>query len=136
MKALDTNLLIRFLVKDDKKQAEAVYNIFKRAETNRESLFIPLLVVLEVVWVLESVYETTRDEILDSLEALLLMPILTFEAQPVLRYFTAAARESKVGLSDLLIASSARLSGCDYVLTFDRAASRSAWFALVNPDVS
>lgn len=131
MKALDTNLLIRFLVKDDQQQAEAVYKLFTAAETNLESLFIPLLVMLETICVLESVYGTTRDEILDVLEALMMMPILTFEAQPVIRYFIVSARASKTELSDLLIAASAHLSGCDHVLTFDRAASRFDLFELV-----
>jgi predicted nucleic-acid-binding protein len=39
MKALDTNVLIRFLVKDDKQQAKAVYRIFKQSESNAEVFF-------------------------------------------------------------------------------------------------
>jgi predicted nucleic-acid-binding protein len=64
MKALDTNVLVRFLVRDDEQQAKAVYRKFKQAEAKKEVFFIPVLVVLETVWVLESVYEITRQEIL------------------------------------------------------------------------
>jgi len=131
MKALDTNVLIRFLVKDDEKQASSVYKIFKKAERDKDSLFIPLLVTLEVVWVLESVYEVTRQEVLDSFESLLLMPILEFEAQVALRRFILSARESKLDLPDLLIAISAQLSGCETVLTFDKAASKLKLFELI-----
>ena len=67
MKALDTNVLVRFLVKDDEQQAKAVYRIFKQTESKAEVFFVPTLVVLEIVWVLDSVYETTRQEILDSI---------------------------------------------------------------------
>jgi predicted nucleic-acid-binding protein len=35
MKAVDTNVLIRFLVKDDEQQAETIYRIFKQAESDR-----------------------------------------------------------------------------------------------------
>jgi len=115
MKALDTNVLIRFLVKDDEKQANAVYKIFKKAEVNKDTLFVPLLVVLEVVWVLESVYDATRQEVLDSFESLLLIPILEFEAQVTVRRFILSARESNLDLPDLLIAASAQLSGCDSI---------------------
>jgi len=45
MKAVDTNVLVRFLVRDDEKQAKAVYRKFKQAEANKEVLFIPVLVV-------------------------------------------------------------------------------------------
>jgi len=131
MKALDTNVLIRFLVKDDEKQANTVYKIFKKAEMNKDTLFVPLLVVLEVVWVLESVYDVTRQEVLDSFESLLLMPILEFEAQVAVRRFILSARESNLDLPDLLIATSAQLSGCDSVLTFDKAASKSKLFMLI-----
>ena len=52
MKALDTNVLVRFLVKDDEQQAKTVYRLFKQAESKAEAFFIPILVVLETVWVL------------------------------------------------------------------------------------
>lgn len=55
MKALATNVLVRFLVKDDEQQAQAVYRKFKQAEDKKEIFFIPVLVVLETVWALESV---------------------------------------------------------------------------------
>ena len=57
MIALDTNVLVRFLVKDDEQQAELVRVLFMEAEQRKEPLLVPLLVVLELIWVLESVYE-------------------------------------------------------------------------------
>lgn len=131
MKALDTNVLIRFLVRDDATQAKAVYKIFKNAEAEKTALFLPLLVVLETIWVLESVYAVTRQELLGSFESLLLMPTLKFEAQPAVRRFIVSARKSKIDLSDLLIAASAQSTGCDAVLTFDKAASKSQLFELI-----
>jgi predicted nucleic-acid-binding protein len=131
MKALDTNVLVRFLVRDDEQQSEAVYRKFKQTEANKEVLFIPVLVVLETVWVLESVYEVTRQEILDSIDPLLLMPILEFEVQSAIRSFVASARENKTDLSDLLIAHSARFAGCECVITFDKRASNLELFELL-----
>ncbi|MEW6077593.1 MAG: PIN domain-containing protein [Thermodesulfobacteriota bacterium] len=131
MKAVDTNVIIRFLVRDDEKQAQAVYRLFKTVETNRDMLLVPLLVVLEAIWVLEAVYSISRRNILDSLETLLLMPILKFEAQPAIRQFIVAARDSNVELSDLLIAAAARVDGCDRIFTFDKAACRDPYFEMV-----
>ena len=118
MKALDTNVLVRFLVRDDERQAETIYRIFKQAESDKEVFFVPLLVVLETVWVLESVYKIPRQEILYSINELILMPILEFETQSAILNFVSSARETKMDLSDLLIAHSARFSGCECVLTF------------------
>lgn len=49
--------LARFLVRDDEKQAQQVYRLFKQAEEKGEALFVPLLVVLETLWILQSVYD-------------------------------------------------------------------------------
>ena len=128
MKALDTNVLVRFLVRDDKKQAETVYRLFKRAESRNDPFFVPLLVVLETIWVLESVYEISREEIRTSLQELLLMPILIFEAQSALQSTLSSAQTNKIDLADLLIAHSAKFSNCDGVLTFDKKASKFTLF--------
>ena len=130
MKGVDTNILIRFSIGDDEQQARKVYNIFKKAESEKNELFVSLLVVLELIWVLESVYEIPRTEILDSISELLLMPILKFEHQSTLQQFTFSAQGNKYDLSDLLIAHSARIQGCKTILTFDKKASKFNLFEL------
>ena len=131
MKGIDTNILIRFLVGDDEVQAKKVYTIFKKAELNKTELFVPLLVMVELIWVLESIYEITRTDILDAINELLLMPILNFEHQSALQQFSISGRGSKYDLSDLLIAHSAREQGCESVITFDKKASKFDLFELV-----
>jgi len=131
MKALHTNVLVRFLVKDDEQQAKAVYRIFKQTESKAGVFFVPTLVALETVWVLDSVYETTRQEILDAIDELLLMPILEFEAQSAIRSFITSARENKTDLSDLLIAHCSKYSGCASVITFDKRAAKFELFELL-----
>ncbi len=51
MNALDTNVLIRFLVADDEKQANRVRLLFKQAEADQQKLYVPVLVVLEMLWI-------------------------------------------------------------------------------------
>lgn len=131
MTALDTNVLIRFLIKDDKHQADIVYKLFKKAEIEKGTFYVPLLVLLETIWVLESVYKISRRDILDSINALVLMPILDFEAQSVIMGFISSARNNKIDLSDLLIAHAAKSAGCECVLTFDKRASDYALFKLL-----
>ena len=128
MKALDTNVLVRFLVKDEARQADVVYRVFKKAEAENRLFWVPLLVVLETIWVLESVYSISRGNILDSLSELVLMPILKFEALATIQHFIRCARENNCDLGDYLIASAAHLSGCDHVLTFDKKACRCDLF--------
>lgn len=95
MKAIDTNVLIRFLVKDNEQQADLVYKLFKEAESLKEALFVPIVVVLETIWVLESVYKIPRQEIVDSMNELLLMPIFEFESHQQLRVLSFRQQKPK-----------------------------------------
>jgi len=131
MKAIDTNVLIRFLVKDDARQAETVYRLFKKTESSKEALLVPITVVLETIWVLESAYNIPREEILDSINELLLMPILEFEAPSAILNFVSFAKETNVDLSDILIAHSALSAGCESILTFDKQAAGTKFFELL-----
>lgn len=131
MRGLDTNVLVRFLVGDDAEQAEKVYLVFKQTETENKQLLVPLVVVLELLWVLESVYAIPREEILDSLGDLTLMPIMKFEQLSVLQEFLQTAPSNNVDLSDLLIGCSAKGQGCEALLTFDRKAAKYGIFELV-----
>ncbi len=131
MKGIDTNVLVRFLVDDDRSQSKKVYKLFKRIESDNSELFVPLLVVLELIWVLDSAYEISRSDIIESISDLLLMPILKFEHQSVLQQFTCFARKNNYDLSDLIIAFSAKKCGCEDVITFDKKAAQSNLFELI-----
>ncbi|WP_076789233.1 PIN domain-containing protein [Chlorobium sp. KB01] len=132
MKALDTNILVRFLVRDDKEQADKVYRLFKAAEDEKTVFYVTVPVLLELIWVLESVYAIKRRDLLDALSELLLLPILLFDSQASVRSFISDARHNNLDLSDLLIAFDAAVSGCEQVLTFDKKAAKSSLFELLS----
>lgn len=131
MTALDTNIMIRFLVRDDEAQAQAVYKRFTQAERKGETFFVPLLVVLETIWVLESAYQKPRLQIIESLEEMLRMQIFRFERDDVIARMLSDAKTGSFGLADLLIAQSARYCGCGSALTFDKGSARHSFFKLL-----
>ena len=131
MKAVDTNVLVRFLVNDEPAQAEQVRQLFAAAEQQRAVFFVPLLVLLETIWVLESAYQVPRSDLIDALSDLLLMPILQFEQRGAVQAMLAEAMTNRMDLPDVLIAQSARKSGCERILTFDKKAARSEAFELL-----
>ena len=131
MKALDTNILIRFLVQDDVNQANKVIQLFTQAEQNKESLFVPLLVVLEVIWVLQSAYGVSRPDIVLAISNLLQMQVFEFENQSTLREFVISANKYPYDLSDILISHSALSASCETTLTFDKKASRFKLFTKI-----
>jgi predicted nucleic-acid-binding protein len=63
----DTNVLVRAVVADDKKQARAAARVLKRAEL----IAVTLPSLCEFVWVLRRVYQFRQEDIVDAMEALL-----------------------------------------------------------------
>lgn len=131
MIAVDTNVIVRFLVRDDETQAAAVRRRLKQAEAERERLLVPLLVVLETIWVLESAYGKSRHEVLDAIEDMRQMPVFEFEKDEVVERVLNDGRKSKADLADLLIAHSAQSCGCDSGITFDKGAAKLPFFSLL-----
>ncbi len=131
MIALDTNILVRLLVKDDEDQSKIVFKRFKKAEKENETLFIPLLVTLELIWVLDSVYDCSRKEVINAIEKLTMMPIIRFEKLEVIHELIKCGKNTTMDLSDLLISNSSIASGCRKTITFDKDASKYQLFELL-----
>lgn len=131
MRALDTNVLVRFLTKDDPIQAAQVYQLFQRLEEDGQRVLVSTVVVLELCWVLKSGYGLSRVEVIEAVDDLLMLPILKFEYEVAVQSFFREAQEINADLSDLLIAHVAKALGSDGVWTFDRKALRCELFQAV-----
>jgi predicted nucleic-acid-binding protein len=68
---VDTNVFLRFFVKDVASHYEKARALFEKAENGKLKLETSELVIAEIVWVLESFYGFTRKEITDVLTTLL-----------------------------------------------------------------
>ncbi len=75
MKALDTNILVRFLVRDDSSMAARVDQLLDAANTRGNSFLVSLPVVLEFLWVLKSGYKRSRPDILEAVAKRSLMAV-------------------------------------------------------------
>jgi len=131
MKAIDTNVLVRFLVNDDREQSAKVRQLFATAEKERAVFYVPLLVLIETIWVLESAYDVERSDLIETLSELLLMPVLQFEQREAVQSMLAIVPDVPLDLPDALIAQSALYMGCNTVLTFDQKAARGPGFELL-----
>jgi len=131
MRAIDTNVLVRFLVKDEPRQSKVAHELFHRAERSRDRLYVSNLVLLETLWVLESAYEVDRESLLETLNELMLMPVLAFESRELVQTVLMNTQAGKADLCDLLIGHAAQLAGCETTLTFDKQAARLSVFELL-----
>jgi predicted nucleic-acid-binding protein len=131
MKAVDTNVIVRFLIRDDEAQAFKARDLFEEAERRREPLWIGVGVLLECLWVLDAVYGCSRDEIINALSQLRLLSALEFESADAVDELISGATANKAELDDLLLGVLARRRGCEATLTFDKQAARSPYFSLI-----
>ena len=121
MKAIDTNILLRFVVQDDEVQlAKATQFLANR--TPQDPAFVSLIVLVEFMWTLQRRYEYSRADVRDVMQHLLESAELTFEDEDALAILLAEA--DRGDLADHLIAYSAARAGCSSVATFDRDAAR------------
>jgi len=128
MRALDTNILVRFITGDDSSQTDRVHELFRTAEERHEMLFVSLPVTLELIWVLVSTYEAPKAAIAEALQHLLGLPYLRFEHEGRLKNLLATSGQNPLGLGDLLVGLSGKEHGCATTLTFDRKAARHPLF--------
>jgi predicted nucleic-acid-binding protein len=119
MRAVDTNVLLRLIVRDDADQVA-------RAEAFlTQGAWVSLPVLVEAVWVLKSVYGLDRQRIGIVLDMLVEHDRLTLQDEDVVRRACALfARERSAGFSDCLIVEVARKAGHVPVGTFDKKMTR------------
>jgi predicted nucleic-acid-binding protein len=119
MRAVDTNLLVRLVVRDDVKQA-------RRADAFvAPGAWVAQLVLAETVWVLDSVYGLGRSDQALAVDMLLSHDRLTIQDAEGVEAALELFRSGKgVGFSDCLVLASAQRAGHLPLGTFDRRLSR------------
>ena len=123
MSALDTNVLVRYLVRDDAEQADAARALLESLTTEHPG-YICREVMVELVWVLERAYGFSRDRIATILEELVATEGLVIEEADDVARAASRYRTSGAGFSDLMILAAAKRSGAQPLYTFDQKAAR------------
>lgn len=131
MPGLDTNVLVRWLVKDDQAQTQRVKELFGLTARQQASLWVPSTVALELEWVLRSRYQFDKAAVIQAFTALLETQELVFEAEGALERAVHAYRQSTADFADCLHAGLCAGAGRAPLLTFDEKASRLAGTELV-----
>ena len=123
MIALDTNVLIRYLTRDNPEQAEAARSLLQGLTTNGPG-FICREVVIEVIWVLERSYRFRRERIANIVVELVATDTLVIEDDNDVAQAAAAYREGSADFSDMMILAAANRAGAQPLYTFDRRFAR------------
>ncbi len=115
MRAVDTNVLVRLLVRDDQRQVRAAEAFVA------PGAWVSHLVLVETLWVLDAVYQRSPTQLATAVEMLLTHAQLTIQGADVIAAALASFREHpRLGFSDCLALESARKAGHLPLGTFDR----------------
>ena len=121
MNAVDTNLLVRLIVRDDADQLEAAEAFVARGA------WVSHLVLAEAVWVLDAVYERSAKQLIAALELLLAHESLVLQDTDVVAAaLTQFRAKPALGFSDCMALEIARKAGHLPLATFDKALARLA----------
>jgi predicted nucleic-acid-binding protein len=126
MPALDTNVLVRLLVKDDHAQWQAARKLISDAIAAGENLFVPVTVTLELAWVLRSCFGFAKATVVDTLSQLLSAVELSMESERSVEIALALYGQSSADFADCLHVALATSVGAIPLWTFDRAAAKVA----------
>lgn len=112
MRAIDTNVVVRYLTGDEPEQAARA-----RATVDAGSVFASTTVLLETEWLLRSVYGFAATEVAAALRGFAGLPGVSVENPPLLAE-ALARMEGGMDFADALHLGAAE--GCEFMLTFDR----------------
>ncbi|MBF0135925.1 MAG: type II toxin-antitoxin system VapC family toxin [Magnetococcus sp. DMHC-1] len=131
MIGLDTNVLVRFLLRDDPVQSQKVRDFMNSHCTEASPCLISSIVLCELAWVLESCFSYSKHEIHEVLARVLQTSRLRVENVNAAQAALRDCHKTGADFSDSLIGRLNRLSECDYTATFDKRAGRLPMFRIL-----
>jgi predicted nucleic-acid-binding protein len=128
---LNTNIVIRYLVQDDKKQSAAATRFIEKSLTTDVPGYINHITLCEIVWVLQRCYDVTKQQLRDIIEGLLTTKQLIVENVEVAWKALRAYDANSADFCDALIGQANIHSGCEHTVTFDKKAASLPGFDLL-----
>jgi predicted nucleic-acid-binding protein len=128
---VDTNVIVRLLVADDEKQADAAAR-YLQEHCSDDPALLSDIVLVECAWVLEDLYDYSRAQIGEAIDGLLATAQLRASDASAVGAALQRFRSSSADFADCLIGVTNANAGCEYTATFDRKASKLAEFRLLS----
>ena len=125
MTGLDTNVLVRYVMQDDPRQSARATKPIE-SFTGEEPGFVPLVAVVELVWVLTGSYGLARAQVAAALESLLRSKELVVDRADLVTQALSRYRSAGADFADALIERIAVAAGCATTMTFDAGAVKAA----------
>ena len=123
MIGLDTNVLVRYIAQDDRRQAAKATHLIEEECSETRPGFVATIVIAELVWVLESCYGSAKAEIVTVLQRILRTKQLVVQEAETTWKAVRLFEASKADFADCLIERISATHECEYTSTFDKHAT-------------
>jgi predicted nucleic-acid-binding protein len=123
MIGLDTNVLARYIVEDDEKQARIATRLIDSC-TADEPGFVSHIVLIELTWILSSCYDADKNALAAVIEQLLQTKQLIVERGETVWHALEDYKKSSTNFSDCLLSRINQEAGCSKTVTFDKDAAK------------
>jgi predicted nucleic-acid-binding protein len=130
MTGLDTNVLVRYIMQDDARQAALATRLIESLAADAPG-FVPLISVVELAWVLDSAYGLDRAQLVEAFEGLLRTKELVVDRAETVWKALRVFQGGNADFADCLIERSAAAAGCQRTMSFDRGAVKGCGMTLV-----
>lgn len=131
MIGIDTNVLLRVIIADEPKQAEAARNFIRNHCSPDDPGYVSHITMVELVWTLGKAYQLSREDISRAVEQILETAQLDVESSNDVAAALKDYRKGTADFADCLLARVNAAAGCDYTITLDRKAARLTGFKLL-----
>ncbi len=127
---LDTNVLLRILIKDDASQLQKITDFFDK-ETSCTKLIVNSVIICEAIWVLESGYKYSKSQISSIIATVLHMEQFYILDRYSVEQSLSLYLESDLDFSDAIIAFINLERNADFNITFDKKAAKTSVYRLI-----
>jgi predicted nucleic-acid-binding protein len=124
VQGLDTNVLVRYFVRDDLPQYQIAKTLIEKAVRKGQLLFVPLTVVLELEWVLRSRYAFAKTDIIAILANMLASVELVLDQESAIEKVLIDYQMHTIDFADSVHGAICALAGAVPMWTFDEKAAR------------
>ena len=131
MIGLDTNVVIRYLVQDDKKQSAVASRFIEKSLTTDAPGYINHIILCEIVLVLHRCYSVNKQQVREIIEGLLTTKQFIVEDVEVAWKALRAFDADNADFCDALIGQANTYRGCEHTVTFDKKAASLPGFDLL-----
>lgn len=133
MRTIDANVILRYLTNDVPDQAKQAEDLLKRVEEGNENVFLPDIILADIIWILEGYYKQTRENIQEWVTAIVSLQGLVFSDKDLALNALDVYTEKRVDWSDAFTASQMLQGEITEIYSFDKHFDKIDGIARLEP---